>query len=57
MPNDEEILTESTEPLEVKIINKEPKLKVWNDSYEDFEYDEHEISDKEIEEHGNTQSD
>ncbi len=58
MPSDSEIsspddlLDDDTEPqpLEVKIINQPAKLKQWNDSYDDFEYDEHTITDEEIKE-------
>ncbi len=54
MPNDIEETpvddTEPTEPLEVKIVNPTPTTKQWNDSYDDFEYDEHNITDEEIKE-------
>ncbi len=58
MPNDiEETPVDDTEPepiLEVKVINPTPKTKSWNDSKEEFEYDEHEITEDEIKEHGNS---
>ncbi len=53
MPNDiEETPIDDTEPLppmEVKVINKNEKQ--WNDSNEDNEYDEMNITDAEIKEH------
>ncbi len=44
-------VTEPSPPIEVKVINKNEKK--WNDSTEHEEYDEHQITDKEIEEHQN----
>jgi len=41
--------TSKPEPLEVNIINAR-KEKKWNDSQEDYNYDAHEITEKEIKE-------
>ncbi len=58
MPNEDvesdgtEPLPEDTEPLEVKVTNQK-EIKQWNDSYENENYDEHNITDEEIKEHDN----
>ncbi len=55
MPNEDETTpSDDTETPPIEVVDKTPKTKQWNDSKEDFEYDEHQITDKEIEEHDNT---
>ncbi len=58
MPNDiEETPVDDTEPtVPLEVVDKTPKEKSWNDSKEDNEYDDMDITDVEIKEHqdGNT---
>ncbi len=57
MPNDldDTPLDDDTEPsTPLEVVDKTPKDKQWNDSTEDSEYDEHNITEEEIKEHGNS---
>jgi len=58
VPNEEEIIAEAQEekepePLEVKVVNKEVRESSPYDGHDDYEYDDLNITDKEIEEFDN----